>query len=352
MRCPLRSALLAGLVLALVGPGGAWAADPALDALRGSDAYVSTRVLGEAAEEGRARLAAVADELGRSGRPVKLAVVAGPTGAPSMRAYVRRLRQQLGFEGFVVATAPRRQTVAVGPRAPAEITRDLRRAQVGSIRNPVDRVEVAARSATGPSPEPDGGGAWRGLLALLGLALIGGAWAAAWGVRRERRHQRIALVDARARAAVQLDALAARADALAVRDDLPPAARPDLDRAIASARSVKAELDQARSAADVDLALPELRAGLAAVAEAQGATGDPVGDDPFWGLCRVDPGHGPAVAEATPAGAGDAVPVCARCAERAAQGEPPARRMVPVGGHPVPFDEAGLGAGLPEDEEG
>jgi hypothetical protein len=143
--------VLAG-ALSLAGAPAALGADPALGALRAGDAYASPRVLGESALEARAQLAETAARLRAERRPVKLAVVAGPVGSPSMRAYARRLSAELGGTETLVVTAPGRAVVAVGPRPPAQITRALRAERVGRIANPVERVIAAALVgvATGP----------------------------------------------------------------------------------------------------------------------------------------------------------------------------------------------------------
>jgi hypothetical protein len=63
-------------------------------------------------------------------------------------------------------------------------------------------------------------------------------------------------------------------------------------------------------------------------------------DRPFDGLCAADPGHGAASREGPVAGREGDAPVCAGCREAADAGRPPARRMLPRDGRPVPFDEA------------
>ena len=92
------------------------------------------------------------------------------------------------------SSAPGRPVVAAGPRTPAEITLALRRSGANRDPDPVDRVIRAAEAAAPPAPA---GSWWRGVLGFALLAALGALWAAAWGVRRERRRQRTAIADAR-----------------------------------------------------------------------------------------------------------------------------------------------------------
>ena len=110
------AASLAALSLAAAAPP-AGAADPAADALSARDAYASPRALGPLAPAAEAQLQEAADRLAERGQPVKLAIVAGPAGAPSMRVYARRLADEVaGEEETLVVTAPGRAVIAVGPR--------------------------------------------------------------------------------------------------------------------------------------------------------------------------------------------------------------------------------------------
>ena len=110
-------------------------------------------------------------------------------------------------------------------------------------------------------------------------------------------------------------------------------------------------LKGARTVADVEAAAPGVRSALAAASRAEAAAGEePHPDDPFEGLCAADPAHGPAVAEAVLEGGEVPVGVCASCAEQAAEGRPPQRRLVPIGGRPAPFTE--IDAEGPEEPPG
>jgi hypothetical protein len=342
------AAPLAALVLAVAAPA-AGAADPAADALSSRDVYASPRALGAGAPAAEAELQAAADRLAGRGQPVRLAVVAGPAGAPSMLVYARRLADDVAREGeTLVVTAPRRAVIAVGPRAPAEITRRLRAGRIGSVADPVDRVVRAAELAV-PAPPDDEAWGTRAVLVLLALAGLGAAWAVAWAARRQARAERERMLEARAAAAVRLDAVAARAVALLERPGLPPAARAEAERAVAAHDEAAAGLRAARSAADVDRVAPAQREAAAALARAGAAAGDePAGDDPFAGLCAADPAHGPSTAEAALEGEAEPAEVCAACAEEAAAGRPPRPRLVTIGGRPAPFTEIDAGHRLDE----
>jgi len=330
---------LAALALA-AAPSLAAAADPAESALAGTDVYVSPRALGPAAPAAEVQLATAAARLDGQGRPVKLAIVAGPAGAPSMRVYARRLAKDVAPGETLVVTAPGRPVIAVGPRPPADITRRLRAAGVGAIADPVDRILRAAELAVPPPPDDEATGT-RAILILLGLAALGAAWAVAWGARRQARAERERMLEARAAAAVRLDAVGARAGALMSRLDLPPSARADAERAIAARNEAAAGLRRIRRAEDVERIAPRIDEALAALSRACAAVGEPPpGDDPFAGLCAADPAHGPAVAEARIDGRSDPAEVCAACAEQSAAGRPPRPRLIPIGGRPAPYTEA------------
>jgi hypothetical protein len=304
-------AALALGVIASLAPASVLAADPALEALRERDAYVSTRVLGVAAAAAEADLAEGAKELNDARRPVKLAIVLGPVGAPSMQAYARELRRELEYDGAVVVTAPGRNVVVAGPEPPAATTQRLRDARVQRIRNPVDKVLTAAAVAAPPAGEPTGGN--RAIAGLLALGALGAAWAVAWGLRRERRGKRGELAEARGYLAACVDAARARAGALGSRADLDDEARAKVDAALVHESDALARLRAADSTLDIELVLPPLRAALGELAAAGASAGlDLPADRPFDGLCAVDPAHGVAEAEA---------------------------RMIPTPNGPVPFDE-------------
>jgi hypothetical protein len=333
------AASLTALWLAAAAPTAA-AADPAEGALSARDVYASPRALGAGTPAAEAELRAAADRLAGRGQPVKLAIVAGPAGAPSMRIYARRLAKEVAPEGAtLVVTAPGRPVIAVGPRSPADITRRFRAAGVGVIADPVDRVVRAAGVAVPPPPDDEAWGT-RAILVMLGLAALGAAWAVAWGARRQARATRERMLEARAAAAVRLDAVSAHAVALMGRRDLSPSVRAEAERAVDAHDRAAIELQAARSAEDVARAEPRVREAVAALSRARVAAGEEgPGGDPFAGLCAADPAHGPAVAEARVDGRAEPAEVCATCAEEAAAGRPPRPRLVPIGGRPAPFTE-------------
>jgi hypothetical protein len=333
----LLASLLAACAAALA-PAAAAADDTQL-ALSRYDGHVSPAALGEAAPGLQRELRSAAADLARDRRPVKLAIVTGRGGAAGLLAYTRNLRRALGYAGTLVLTSPGGAVAAVGPRPPAEITRLLRRARVGRIENPADRVIAAARVAA-PPPLADRSGT-REAMTLLGLAVLGGVWAVAVGTRRRARVARQELVEARAAMRVYLDALRARASALARGGRLPKAARPRVESALGAYADAISALQQAGSVDEVARLAPRVRSGLDDLAAAGRAAGEPWAseDDPFAGLCGADPAHGPADGEAALEAGAAPVPLCARCREMAERGEPVPLRLVPVRGRPVPFRE-------------
>ena len=333
------AALVAALLAALVVVAPALG-DPAVDALQQGSAYVSPAVGGAGTADAQARLQAVADDLEREGRPVRIAVVTGPVGAASMRDYAAALRKRLGFSGLVVAVAPDRPTGVAGPRAQAAMTRDLRAARVGAITDPIQRADAAARAAAGPPLAPSTSDSTRALLGLLGIALIGGVWAAAFGIRRNRRVRREAMVDRTAMARVRLDAIGARLDVLAVLPEHHARADDRLDAATRVARRAQAELDQATLPDEVPAAEALITEAFALLRQAEHEAGIPSPDDYFQGLCRCDPAHGPSSTAAPMRPDGISRPSCAACREKADEGHPQMRRMVPTPTGPIPYDEA------------
>ena len=120
----------------------------------------AARQLGPGGADGAAELRAVAAELGRAGRPVKLAVVAGRGETRRLLAYARRLRDELGYEGTVVLTTPggadrRRRAVVVRrghrPDAPRPHRAD-RRPRSPARRPPRRSPPWSRRRPAGPGP--------------------------------------------------------------------------------------------------------------------------------------------------------------------------------------------------------
>ncbi len=325
--------------LAAAASGAVAADDPALEALRARDAYVSPRVLGTAAPGEEQVLAQSAAALREAGRPVKLAVVLGPTGAPSLPVYARRLAARLGEEATVIVTRPGGQVVAVAPDGSTDLSGRLRAAGVTSVANPVERLVAAARAAALPVAPDEDDDAWAAL-ALLGLALAGGGWAAAVGLGRHARRDRRDLSEDRALARVHLDAVRARAIALARTPGLAPGGRRRVEAVLGTYAELVAALQEARSTAAVAALAPRIDGALEELAAAAAAAGTPFDPGhPFEGLCAADPVHGPATARGPVTGGGDDEPVCAACRTAADEGHPPLRRLLARDGRPVPFDE-------------
>lgn len=315
--------------------------DPATDAFRqGAGAYVSPAVAGAGVAAAQARLQAIADELSRGGRPVRIAVVPGPVGSPSMNAYAERLRRNPAFGGLVVTVAPNRSTGTAGPRSQAAVTRDLRAARIGTIVDPVERAGAAASAAAGPLVTPSSGETVRALLGLLGIALIGGVWAAAFGIRRNLRVRRNALVETTAMARVRLDAIGARLDVLAMQPERHARADDRLDAATRIARRAQAELDRVGAADDIPAIDALVDEAFSLLREAEEAGGIPSPRDPFEGLCRADPAHGASTTQAPMRPDDITRPSCHACREKADEGHPQLRRMVPSPWGPAPFDDA------------
>jgi hypothetical protein len=330
-------AAIVAAILVLVGAATA-VGDPALEQLRQGPVYVSPAVTGAGTPDAVTRLTAVAAELAASGRPVRIVVVKGPVGAVSMRDYAVRLRAQLGFDGMVVAVAPGRAVGAAGARSQGAVTRSLRNAKVGAIADPVERAAAAARAAAGPPLAPSNSDLVRAALALLGIALVGGTWAAAFGIRRANRRQRLMLDDRSALARVTLDAIGARLDIVAGLPDDHARADDRLDAATRVARRAQAELDQAASAADVLPAEALVHESFMLLREAEHEAGVPSPIDPFEGLCRADPAHGAAAGSAPLADGQPPTALCSSCMARVRTANPPQRRMVPGLDGDVPYD--------------
>ncbi len=331
------------LALAAVALAGAAvpaaAADPALPALRAGDVYVSPRVLGPAAAAEQSALARNAAALREAGRPVKLAVVLGPVGAPSLQVYAERLAERLDHRGTLLVTTPNGAVAGVSPVPGTDLRPVLRAARVGRIVNPVERLVRAARLTATPVEPEDTGPAPE--LVLIGIALLGGGWAAAVGLGREGRRRRLMLTESRAAMRLHLDAMRVRATTLARRPDLTPDARERVVGALGTYAEVVSALQEARTPEVIDALAPRVRAGvgaLAAVADEAGAPFSP--ERPFEGLCTVDPGHGPVVADDGPE---EAPALCATCRAAVEDGRVPAPRLLPRDGRPVPFDQVPLG---------
>jgi hypothetical protein len=338
-------------VLALV-PGASVAAvplaAPITTALRARDVYASPSVLGAAAPKVEAQLAAHAADLTGRGQPVKLALVPS-LGRENAFAYAERLRREIGWEGTLVIATLSGATGAAGPRSRDSMANAFTAEHIDRIANPTRRLVAAADIAVPPPPRGDSG--IRGLFVMLGLTLFGGAWAIGWGVRREQRRARAGFGESREALRVSLDALQARTTAMAQRPGLSTEVRSLLDAARDGYGAADAGIARAVSQRDLDACLVDLRRGLAQLEGAGILIGEPQPmSDPFAGLCSADPTHGPAVVAARLRDRDLLVPVCHACREAADAGHPAARRLISIGGKPVPFDEGGLRfPAIPED---
>jgi hypothetical protein len=310
-----------------------------VDALTAARAWVNPAALGEASPAAQTRLARTALLLDRKRRPVRLAIVTGPTGAPSMAAYARQLGAHLPHGATLVVTAPGHGVRAVYISPNGTIKRLDRASRADVIVNPVDRVIAAARSVAVHAPRHQGRDE---ILALVGIAVLGAAWAVAMGAGRHQRQGRRRAAEARAAVTVHTDALRAWSLTLGRRPDLPPEARETVQRALGIYADVTTSLREATDVAALSAVGEAVRTGLGEIARA-GEMVDAGIDraDPFAGLCGLDPSHGPATHDLPPGREGPAA-VCERCADELARGAAPAVRLVPVAGRPVPFDQAAL----------
>lgn len=333
----VRVAAVAAAVLAAPVTAAAQGADPALTALQERDVYVSPRVLGPAAAAEEATLAEVAAALRDDRRPVKLAVVVGPVGAPSLQVYAERLAIRLGQEGAVVVTRAGGAVVASDGRDGGSLTSRLQGSGVEEIPNPAERLARAARlAAVRVEPEAEGPTA---TAVLVALALLGGGWAAAVGAGRSGRAARRRLTESRALLRVHLDAVRARAAHLARLPGLPEPERARVEKALGTYAEVLAALQEAGSPEDVEALAPRVGGALDALAAVAARMDEPfAADRPFEGLCSADPGHGLAAGEGPVEGVDGLAPLCTACLESAGSGRPPARRLLSRGGRPVPFD--------------
>lgn len=311
-----------------------------LEALAAGSVYASRGQMGDFAGDIEQRLAAKTGELRKRGHEVKLALVP-PISGEDVFTYAGRIRARLGFDGTVVVTTPTGPVGAAGPRSADSIRGAFRAGRVDDITSPTQRLIAASEIAL--PPPPSGRSGIRELLVLIGLTLLGGAWAIAWGLRREQRKARAGAAETRARLRVCLDAVAAR---IGILDDgaadLPP-------RAAELLAGARADHDEASAAVagtapdDHDRALLRIRRALERLQGAGDELGRPMPmDNPFVGLCSVDPAHGPAFAVARLEGRPQPLPVCEACRARIDAGDMPKRRLIPVAGRPVPYDEADI----------
>ena len=325
---------------------GLWpatAADPAPRRLKRSDVYVSPRALGAGAADARLRLERGRRRLAAQGRPVKLAVVAGPAGARSMLVYARRLAKDVGGGETLVVTAPGRGVAAVGPLSPAETTRLLRAARVGAVTDPVERAIGRERGRRRERSRPTRTRATHGLV-LLALAAPRSGLGRGRGLRRRRAaRSREAMLERRAAAGSAWTHSSARAAALAGRTD-----RRSPVPALGARPGPSARCDEILAALPrADDMGPGGRASTSAFARAWppstrrlrrwASTNPPTTRSPA--SARTTPPTG----RPSPRPASTARPTRPRSAPPAPTRPPPGRplrpRLIPIGGRPAPYTE-------------
>ncbi len=179
---------------------------------------------------------------------------------------------------------------------------------------------------------------------LLCLAAFGGIVAVAWGNRRISAPDGDAMIDARTQLQVRLDALRARAIMLRRHEGLTPALLSTIDQVIEHHVLVDGVTASAGSAEELRTLDARLEGAFLTLEQVGRAIGvDAPADDPFAGLCSMDPEHGPATATG-PDGEG----LCASCRRKRVSGEPLEPRRVSRRGRPVPFTAVNDGPAEPD----
>jgi hypothetical protein len=324
--------VVATAVCGLVCAGAASARtppDPVATALRRGDVYVNPVFYTPAVAE---QVRADAAELARRGEDVKLAAVPFVAGR-NLAAYAEELRTRLGYKGTLVVTTPNGAVAASGPRTPLSISTALTAIGAGDVVDPAARLLIAAEVST--PPPTDSGSGVRDLIVLVGLALLGGALAIGWGLRREQRRAHARTMEARGLLKVYADALGARGDMLTARRSADAESRGLIEAVVAYHVAADAQVDHATTERDLAEGAASLRAGFGDAERA----GELVGLDlpqrqPFADLCAVDPAHGAIV---HPGGDGG---LCAGCTDRLRAGHELIPRRVNYGGVPVSFLDA------------
>jgi hypothetical protein len=300
-----------------------------LAALRTGDAYVSPSGFAAGTAE---RVQADATELIKRGDDIKLAAVAS-TGGDNIYAYAAQLRTALGYTGTLVVTTPQGAIGAAGLRSAPSIQNALLAVGASQVVDPATRLLVAAEVSTPPPSDSDSG--IRDLILLVGLALLGAAFAIGWGLRREERRAHDRAMEARGILKVYADALGVRASMLARHARLTREAQALVEAVDAYHVAADALVDHALTESDLSEGASSLRSGLWDAERAGVLLGvDLPATDPFADLCSVDPGHGQRTHE------GDDGPLCAACAERLKAGHELVPRRVLVAGQPVSFRDA------------
>jgi len=331
--------LLAAIVAALWVAGGA-AAAPRIQpqvvlALRHSDTYVDPVFYGATVAR---QVRADAAELRRRGEDVKLAAVPFVPGG-DLIAYATALRAELGYGGTLVVTTPHGDVAAAGPRDPLSIKVALTAIGADQVVDPAARLLAAAEVST--PPPTDSGSGVRDLIVLVCVALIGGALAIGWGLRREQRRTHERTMEARGLLKVYADALGARARLLAaVRTD-DPEAHGLVEAVEAYHVAADALITHATTESELADGAQSLRSGFGDAERAGEIVGRAMPQAaPFAGLCAVDPAHG-AVGNPSADGA-----LCPACTGQLRSGHELVPRRVESGGVPVAFLDAPVPYGI------
>ena len=337
--CRASAIVIAAVVMLLVATGlGAAARPPAPEivlALRHGDTYVDP-VFYDASV--RTQVRADAAELARRGENVKLAAV--PVIADQdLTAYATALRNELAYPGTLVVTTPNGNVAAAGPRDPLSIKVALTAVGADQVADPAARLLVAAEVST--PPPTDTGSGLRDLILLVGIALVGGALAIGWGLRREQRRAHERTMEARGLLKIYADALGARARMLGAVATLDPEAHGLVEAVEAYHVAADALIDHATSEGELVSGAASLRSGFGDAERAGEIVGIPMPQAaPFAGLCSVDPAHG-AVAHPRTDEA-----LCAACTQQLRAGGDLVPRRVLSGGVPTSFVDAPVPYGV------
>lgn len=332
--CPARLAWVAAVALVVFSFGGVARADnetatPLISALERGDTYVDPAFYpaGTAAQ-----VRTNAAELAKRGEQVKLAAIA-PLSGGDIFDYAVALRDYLKYPGTLVVTTPGGAVGAAGPRDQVAIQNALQAVGADQVSGAASRLLLSAEVSTPPPSDSDDG--IRDLIVLVGLALLGAAFAIGWGMRREQRRIRERAIEARGILAVYADALGARAAVLGRMPGQTSEVRAIIEAVDAHHVAAAALIGHAMTEQDLKEGAASLRAGFGEAEHAGRILGvDMPAADPFADLCSVDPAHGPSVDHD-----GDA-PLCGDCIELLGAGHELTPRSVLVGGHSAPYRDA------------
>ena len=301
----------------------------ALAALQSGAAYVDPSAFSPQIAE---QIRTDAAQLIKRGDDIKLVAVSS-TGGQNIYEYAAELRTALRYTGTLVVTTPTGALGAAGPRSASSIQNALLVVGADQVSNPAARLLVAAEVSTPPPSDTSNG--IRDLVLLVGLALLGGAFAIGWGLRREERRVRDRAMEVRGVLTVYADALGVRAALLAARRGQTIEARALVEAVDAYHLAAAALVDHAMTEAELAEGAASLRSGLLDAEQAGVLLGlELPAAQPFDGLCSVDPAHGPL------AHTGQDRLLCAACVDRLRAGHELVPRRVLIGGLPVPYRDA------------